>query len=301
LAGYAFMTFGLALMLRGTLTDLALAVVLGTIVGALQLRTRHIPQAYQVFVPVTAAFFVSVVVFVLGRAGADIGVFTPLIAPLVTFLPGALLTTAVLELATGQMMSGAGRLAAGGMQLVLLAIGIVTAAQLVGVPATTIVDTAPAALSSLSPWVGVAVFGVGVVLARGARRESLGWILLILYVAYAGQLIGGLLLGSQLSAFIGALAMTPVAMFVALQRDAPPTLVTFLPAFWILVPGAVGLTGVTKYLGDARIDGLASLATAGSTMLGISFGVLLGIMLGTFLGLSSAHADRWRIARPPTS
>ena len=53
-----------------------------------------------------------------------------LIAPLITLLPGALLTTAVIELASGQMISGAGRLAAGATQLLLLALGIVGPALL---------------------------------------------------------------------------------------------------------------------------------------------------------------------------
>ena len=58
-------------------------------------------------------------------------------------------------------------------------------------------------------------------------------------------------------------------------------LVTFLPAFWLLIPGALGLVGVAKYLGDERNDGAASLVTAGATMVGIALGVLLGLAAGT--------------------
>jgi uncharacterized membrane protein YjjB (DUF3815 family) len=246
-----------------------------------------VPAAYQLFLPVLSSFSVSAAVFLLVRAGLEVGVQAPIIAALITFLPGALLTTAVIELATGQMMSGAGRLAQGVMQLVLLAIGIIAASQLVGVPASSIGGEPAAVLRTLAPWLGVAVFGVGVVLANEARPESLRWILLILAVAYAGQLVGGLLLGSQLSAFTGALVMTPVAMFVADRRSGPPTLVTFLPAFWLLVPGALGLAGITKYLDDDRVDGATSLLTAGTTMLGIAMGVLLGLAAGSFVGLAS--------------
>ena len=108
----------------------------------------------------------------------------------------------------------------------------------------------------------------------------MGWIILVLYVAYAGQVIGGLFLGGVLSAFFGALVMTPVAMFAATQKSGPPTLVAFLPAFWLLIPGALGLVGVAKYLGDERIDGAASLVTAGVTMVAIALGVLLGLAAG---------------------
>jgi uncharacterized membrane protein YjjB (DUF3815 family) len=115
---------------------------------------------------------------------------------------------------------------------------------------------------------------------RCARPAALGWILLVLYVAYAGQVVGAYLLGDSLSAFVGALLMTPVAMFAANQRSGPTTLVSFLPAFWLLVPGALGLVGVTQYLGDERVDGIAALITTGVTMIGIALGVLLGLAVG---------------------
>lgn len=292
--GYTVLTLGIALILRAGWTDLLVAGSLGAAVGSVQLGAGRIAQAYQAFLPVGCAFGVSVTVFLLGRAGLDMGVFAPLVAPLVTFLPGGLLTTSVIELSTGQMISGAGRLAAGAMQLVLLALGIVSAAQLVGVPATSVVAPSSLPLGELAPWIGVAVFGVGVVVHHGARPASLGWIVLVLYVAYAGQVIGGLLFGGVLSAFFGALLMTPVALFAATQKSGPPTLVSFLPAFWLLVPGALGLIGVTRLLGDDRVDGTTSLVTAGVTMVGIALGVLLGLAAATGLASGAARLSRRR-------
>jgi uncharacterized membrane protein YjjB (DUF3815 family) len=66
-------------------------------------------------------------------------------------------------------------------------------------------------------------------------------------------------------------------------------LVSFLPAFWLLVPGALGLVGVTQILGAEHTSGLDSLVTAGATMIGIAFGVLLGLAAAT--GMTAvAHA-----------
>lgn len=225
------------------------------------------------------AFLVSLTVLLLARTTLDIGVFAPLIAPLVTFLPGALLTTSVIELSTGEMTSGAGRLAAGVMRLVLLALGIVAAAQLVGVPVTTVVQDPAQPAGLIAPWIGVGVFGVGVMVNQVARRAAMGWIILVLYVAYAGQVLGGLFFGGVLSAFFGALVMTPVAMLVATRPSGPYPFVSFLPAFWLLVPGALGLVGVTKVLGENTVGGTSSLVTTGVTMVGIALGVLLGLAL----------------------
>jgi uncharacterized membrane protein YjjP (DUF1212 family)/uncharacterized membrane protein YjjB (DUF3815 family) len=282
-AGYVVFTLGLALIMQSSLTEIALAVALGAGVGLLEQWAGRFPQPFRVFLPVGSAFGVSVAVFLLGRLGMDVSGFTSLIAPLVAFIPGALLTTGVIELATGQVVSGSGRLAAGAMRLVLLALGILSAAQLVGVPATTISSVAPNPLGEFSAWVGVAVFGLGIVVNRCARKEALPWILVILYVAYAGQVIGGMVLGTSLAAFCGAVIMTPVAMFVASQESGPTTLVSFLPGFWILVPGSVGLVGVTNLLGEHQEVGLDTLMSAGATMVSIALGVMLGLAVAAML------------------
>ncbi len=287
--GYIVMTLGLALILGASWTGLAISAVLGAAVGSLQRWAGRFSQPFQVFVPVLSAFGVSASVFLLGRAGIDISGLSPLIAPLVALLPGALLTTGVIELATGQIVSGAGRLAAGGMRLVLLALGLLAGSRLVGVPAGSAAEVATEPLGALAAWLGVAIFGVGAVVNRCARRASLGWILLVLYVAFAGQVIGGLLLGSGLAAFCGALAMTPVAFFVASQPSGPTTLVTFLPAFWLLVPGAAALVGVTSILGEEQALGLTTLVNAGATMASIALGIMLGLVVS--IGLSAARVS----------
>lgn len=281
--GYVGVSAGLAMILGGSLVDVLVASALGAGIAGVQVATARMPAAYQALLVMSSAFVVSVAVFLLQRTGIDIGLLAPLVAPLVTFLPGALLTTAAIDLATRQMIAGSARLAAGVMQLVLLAIGITGAAALVGVPASAVGSVASQPLGWAGPWVGVLVFGVGVVFHHCARRAGLPWILLVLYVAYAGQVLGGLLFGSAFSAFVGALVMTPVAMFAATRPTGPPALVGFLPGFWLLVPGALGLVGVTSIIGNGA-QALSTVVTAGTTMVAISLGVLAGIALGSSVG-----------------
>ncbi|MBO3101476.1 threonine/serine ThrE exporter family protein [Cellulomonas fengjieae] len=282
-AGYVAVSAGLAMILGGSLLDTLVAAVLGAVIAGLQVATARLPAAYQALVVLSCAFVVAAAVFALSRTGLDVGTLAPLAAPLVTFLPGALLTTAAIDLATRQMIAGAARLAAGTMQLVLLALGVTGAAALVGVPASGVGAAAPGPLGWAGPWVGVLVYGTGVVFYYSARRAALPWIVLVLVVAYAGQVIGGVFFGGVMSAFVGALLMTPVAMFAATRPSGPPALVGFLPAFWLLVPGALGLVGVTSILGDDT-RALSTVVTAGTTMVAISLGVLAGIALGSAIG-----------------
>lgn len=290
--GHTLFTVGLVLILRGNWLDVLLGGGLGAVIASVQLSLPRIRASYQAFWPLAAAFSVSIVVFGAGRVITDLSVFPPLVAPLVTFLPGALLTTAVLELSTGQIVSGAGRLASGILQLVLLSLGIVAGAQLLGVPALRIGDRAADPVSVIAPWIGVALFGLGVFLYHGARRASLPWILIVLVVAYAGQVLGGAFFGPTLSAFFGAFAMTPVAVLAARSAGGPPALVSFLPAFWLLVPGALGLEGVTRLIDADQVEGVNALVETGTTMIGIALGVLLGLAIGTEV------TDRFGRARP---
>ncbi|MCG7288123.1 threonine/serine exporter family protein, partial [Cellulomonas sp. ACRRI] len=294
LGGYLLLSVGLAALLGGSWLDLLFAGGLGLAVGAVQLVAGRMPSGAEVLVTVASAFVVAAAVLLAARVVPDLGVLPSLVAPLVLFLPGGLLTTGVIELATGQMLSGAGRIAAGAMQLVLLAGGIVAAAALVGVPAVDLASSSNA-LGPVAPWIGVAVFGVGTVVYRCGRPRTIGWVVLVLAVAYGAQVLGDALLGSALSAFVGALAMTPVALAVSRFPSGPSPLASFLPAFWMLVPGALGLVGVTSLL-DGDSSGVSTLVATGGTMVAIALGVLVGLSAARGL---PGRQQRWSMGGVP--
>ncbi len=278
---HALVSGSLAVLLGSSWTGVPLAMGLGVVVGIGLLLTAHVSRAQEALVTVGAAFVVSATVFGVTGAGVDGGVLAALLAPLAIFLPGGLLTTGVIELATGQMMSGAGRVAGGFMQLVLLATGVVAGATLVGIPAITFADP-PNPIGPVGPWLAVGVFGVSMVIYRCGRAASIPWVLLVMYVAYGAQVIGAIFFGGVLSAMIGAFAMTPVAYLVSTRPTGPAAFTSFLPAFWMLVPGAVGLVGVASLMGGDSA-GLNTIGTMAATMVGIALGILAGSMVGAML------------------
>jgi hypothetical protein len=83
------------------------AFVLGVMVGFL--TSARVP-GLRATAPVIAAFLVALVVFGLAEWLEPINPLRTLIPPIVTFLPGAALTTGMRDLATGQVVSGASRL-----------------------------------------------------------------------------------------------------------------------------------------------------------------------------------------------
>lgn len=277
LLAYVVLCAALSVLLGASLGGVGVASVLGLGVGVILQLGSRLPYTYQSLLSIGAAFAVSVAVFLLVRASLDPGVFPSLVAPLVVLLPGGLLTTAVIELSTGQYMSGAARLAGGAMRLLLLALGIVAAAALVGIPSIHL-NTEAQPLGPVAPWIAVGLFGVGIAIHQSARPVAIGWIVLVLYVAYSAQVLGDVLFGGVLSAFVGALVMTPVAALIARLPSGPATIVSSLPAFWLLVPGALGLVGVTSLL-DGDSTGINSLVTTTATMAAIALGVLVGLAL----------------------
>jgi len=275
--GHVIMTVGLCLLLRPTPRDIVLAAGLGALVGGLRLLTAGHRTA-TVLVPVLAAIIVSALTFTAVEHGfADPGLRT-LIAPLVTFLPGGVLTTATIELASGEMVAGASRLVFGALQLILLTTGIVIGAALVGLPEAEVLRDNPGNLLGWwAPWLGVLLFGVAAAIYFSAPRGALPWLLVVLFTAWLGQLAGDHLLGTGGSGFLGALTMTPVAIAVSHLRSGPPAQVTFLPAFWLLAPGAIGLISVTESIGNPATSGLENLVPPLASILAIALGVLCGL------------------------
>ena len=292
LLGYMILTAGICLILQPTWSDVALAAGFGLIVGVLtHLAGRWAPA--QTLLPVAAAFTVSALTFLLANQGWANANLRSMVAPLITFLPGAALTMSVIELSAGQMVSGASRLVSGALQLVLLAFGIVIAADAFGFPVTEVLASSPQNLIGWwAPWLGVIVFGIGVAVFNSAPSGSLPGLFLVLLVAFVGQQLGSALLGGYAGGFIGALAMTITARLIERTKFGPPALVSFLPGFWLLVPGALGLIGLTEYITSGPVLGVQSLLGTLAAMVAIAVGVLCGYLLVDAVNPLYRHAVR---------
>jgi uncharacterized membrane protein YjjP (DUF1212 family) len=274
--GLGVLSAGFALALQPTVPGVIGAFLLGVLVGLVTLvRAREL----QPVMPVLVSFGVAAIVFLVADHYDGENPIRALIPPLVIFLPGAAITTGTIELAAGQTISGASRLVEGLVDLLLLAFGIVTAAALVGVSSSTLLDRPAGQLGAWAGPIALVVIALGHHLHLCAPRRAVPWILLVLAVAYGGQSLGAAVFSAELSAFFGALLMTPVVLAIGRTPSGPPTMVLFLPAFWLLVPGATGLIGVTELVGTNSRLGPSNFTTMMVTVLAIALGVLLGTAL----------------------
>lgn len=279
--GTGILTIGLGLVLNPTYEALPAYLGLGLLVGLLRWYADR-NAVVSLVLTVATSFVVTYVTFRWVAEWVDSHPLDIVIPALVTLLPGAALTMATVELSTGSILSGSSRLIFGLERLLLLAFGIAMGAEAAG-PAPDIRDVAPA-LGLWASWLGVLVFGIGQYVASSAPKRTLPWLILVLYVAYATQAAAGLVLGSLGASFVAGAVVLPVAYAVQYRRSGPPVPVTFLPAFWLLVPGALGLEGVAEIVGANEVAGLGDFINALLSIVAIAVGVLVGAGISERIG-----------------
>jgi uncharacterized membrane protein YjjP (DUF1212 family) len=282
--GHTILTLGLALVLMPAPHNLAAAVVLGAVVGALKVLNRDQP-VLAAPLSVVAATLVSMLVFLAVKKGLPVDPQYALIPPLVTFLPGAMLTFGMVELAYGDMVAGSSRLITGLVELVLLAFGLAAGAVLVGYSPENLADatteSVPAPWDLVAEWLAVFVFALGVYLTFSAPRNSFWWMSLVLLLAFGAQQLSAGYFGKEISGFFGTLVATPLGYLIQRRFKGPPSMVTFLPSFWLLVPGAMGLLTINRMLSNSA--GRGGLIDVAFALTSIALGALVGASLYKWL------------------
>ncbi|AKT52821.1 membrane protein [Arsenicicoccus sp. oral taxon 190] len=286
-AGGALVAFGIAMILQPSLRSVAFAVACSPLVVLLMRYSgRH--QLLSILFPSVAAFLVSLAAFWCARAGWVPGPLRTLLPPLAVLLPGGLIVTGLSELAATAMVAGTSRLVYGASQLLLFALGVGAAAVLLEVPPQMLANVRAHEIGWWAPVLGLPVLTVGMSLMESVPPRLVPWVLLILAGTFTAQVVGQALVPSPwFGAFLGAVAASFGARAVEAVRPRLPRLVVFLPSFWLLVPGSLGLMSVTQL---GLEPGLAS------STLGLSVGVVCGTAIGLVVGSSVASAA-WFLGR----
>ena len=106
----------------------------------------------------------------------------------------------------------------------------------------------------------------------------------MLYVALVGQQIGGRV-PRRLSEWLRRRCRDDARRLLDPGTPgAPPALVTFLPAFWLLVPGSLGLIGLTQLVAEKGQAGLQTVGDMTFAIVAIALGVMVGVALVHPLG-----------------
>ena len=285
--GWVSTATGIALILQPGWPNIAIAVVGAVVVvGLFRLSQRFSLLAS--LLPVVAAFCVGCVVFGAAELGLVDGPLRTLLPPLAVLLPGAMLVTAMSELATGDMVAGSARLTFGLVQVLLFTLGVVVASRLFDVPLTSLRNIRVDELGWWAAPVGLLLICLGIGLLESPPARLLPWILVVLVLAFTAQSLGQHYSGPVLGSFLGAVAASLGSYLVETFQPDLPRLVVFLPSFWLLVPGSLGVLSATQLALDP--------GGAVATVLGV-LAIVSALALGLLVGTAVAQSVRGVLRR----
>lgn len=286
LGGLVLVSMGICLIMQPSPANVLVAGACSMLVSLLMIASRR-HALLAALLPSVAAMVASLVVLLALRAGLLDGALRTLICPIAVLLPGATLSTGVAELAQGELVSGTSRVANGVTQLLLFTLGVIGAGLLLGIAPAELGNSRVQALGAWSLPLGLACIAVGITLSEAVPWRTAAWTSLVLVGTFLAQL-GGQALGHSLpvGAFCGAVVASFLSGAVEATRPNVPRLVTFLPSFWLLVPGTLGLMGITTVgLGTGQAEAVVAVVTLVTS-------IALGLLVGSALTLPLRRVAR---------
>ena len=274
--GYALSALGFGAAFRLDLPALLAVTVLGLIVGVMVLTLSRSPR-FAALLPLMATFVAGLMI-----AGLSIFLDKPdpvrMVAMLiVVLLPGATLTSGIIELVSGYMISGASRLMYALMILGSMAFGGALAIAVSGIPATRLEDVTATLTPVWVAWAGAALYGIGTFLYFCTPVRL--WLpsLFVMMVSFGISVLAVPSLGVALSAGIAtAVGLITSWAINARLGGGPGDLAIFLPTFWLIVPGSTGFIAITGELESAK-----NLSDVANTAAMTFFAMAIGMMLAT--------------------
>lgn len=283
--GYALFSTGLGMLFLPSFNGLFFCGALGAIAGLILAYSQDKPKL-TLILPVLTAFIVSTIFFFGFKQGIIDGSLTIMVPALAYFIPGAVLSTGMFELAANNLVSGASRLVQGVVILLLLLFGVIVGLQVVGLSEDYIIADTAAPINCWAPYIGVLVFILGMYLLMSIRNKDMFGVLIVLFATFLGQQAGNYLLGGLSGAFIGSFIMTMLGTFLERSRLRTPYYVSIIPAFWILVPGALGFISLASLV-ENYSSSIAGLIQVALTFVAISTGLLIGAVIADPLKIGS--------------
>lgn len=274
--GYSLSALGFGAAFRLNVPALAAVTVMGLLVGILVLNLSRSTR-FAALLPLMATFVAGLMV-----AGISLALDKPdpvrMVAMLiVVLLPGATLTSGIIELVSGYMVSGSSRLMYALMILGSMAFGGALAIAASGIPASRLEDVTATLTPEWVAWVGAAIYGIGTFLYFCTPVRL--WLpsLFVMMLSFAISVLAVPSLGVPLSAGIAtAIGLITSWAINARLGGGPGDLAIFLPTFWLIVPGSTGFVALT-----GELESATSLSDVANTAVLTFFAMAIGMMLAT--------------------
>lgn len=262
----------------GGIPEIITASVTGLVVGVFVnvggLRSETVSN----LMPALSAFLATLISFGFNYWIGLSSTYIPVVSGIIVLVPGMMLTIAMAELATQNLVSGTARLLGSVVIFIQMIFGVAIGAQLAALffgeaSITTMIDHQ---LPRWTVWIAILVSSWSLMMLFQVRSRHLPWIVITTASSFFVSRWAGGELGAATGAFFGALTVGVFAN-LAYRIKQVPTAAVMMPGFIILVPGSVGFRSLTEILDHNIIGGLESAFNM----------IIVGISLITGLLISS--------------
>lgn len=272
---FSLVSAAIARIFSGGWQEVVTAAAIGAVVGVLVNSGSRL-QTVSSLMPALCAFVGSLISFGFNQWFGLGSTYIPIVSGIIILVPGMMLTIAMAELATHNLVSGTARLLGAGMIFIQMAFGVAIGSQLANYLFINNAVVQTEALPSWSLWIALMATAYSFMVLFQSRWRELPWIIIATCGAYFISQWGVAQMGAATGAFMGALSVGLFAN-LAYRIKQVPTSAIMMPGFIILVPGSVGFKSLTAILEHDIIGGLE-----------IAFSmVITGISLVTGLLISS--------------
>lgn len=200
------------------------------------------------------------------------------LAGLIVLLPGLTLTTAMTEIATGNLVSGTARLTGAALTFLELGFGVALGDRLALQAFGATHRDVPMGLGRWTIWLALLATPFAFTVLLRSRPRDLIWVMCACGAGFGGARLGSWLLGPELGAFIGACALGMAGNLFGRLLKRPAALI-LLPGMILLVPGSIGFGSLSKFI---QRDVMSGVEAAFDVML-VAVALVTGLLLANVI------------------
>lgn len=263
----------IALLLGGALPEMAAAGMNGILFILAMLYLGARPGLVPIM-PVLLCALAAIGAYLLSVLIPLTSPFVVILASIVLLLPGFTITIAMIELATGNLLAGTGRLSGAAILMLLMGAGVAigTGIGTEWIPYRTL--SMLDALPDWTLWPAIALLGGTLMVFLQAPLRSLHVMMGACLLAFAVASGVGAVFGPVAGAFTAAFSVALAGQLYQRFSGEPGILVQ-IPGLITLVPGSVGFKGLHALMEQDNLAGISTMTAMATTGAALVIGTLL--------------------------
>ena len=269
-------------LLSASWANVVTSATIGTVIGVLYVLAAGRPRLAEGLEAI-AALVATLLAAAVATFIEPLSLKTVIVSSLIVLMPGLMLTNAVSELSSQQLMSGTARFAGALMILMKLTFGTVAAMQIVRLLGWVPMEALPQPLTWPVEAVALLVASYAFAVLFRASSRDYPLVMASVVLGYALTRVGGEVLGLASDNFAGGAFLASMGVAVVSNAygrwfNRPGALIR-VPGIILLVPGSVGFRSLTFVMERDVFLGLDTAFALLTALIALVAGLLFGNLI----------------------